>query len=90
MNRNMKKTAEIESIKDLHIGRLKEVVEEVEILQEKKREMDHHINALLSSAELLGFSKKILKRVILMRKRSKEEIDEEETALQQVYQLLSA
>lgn len=76
-------------IVESHIDRLKQIVSEIEDLMEKKKEIDQHISALLSSAELMGFSKKILKKVISIKNKTREEIEEEEAAFHQLLELLA-
>lgn len=62
-------------------GKLKAIVERVEHLEEEKREIADQIKEVYAEAKENGFNTKILRKVVALRKRSPEDIAEEEALL---------
>ncbi len=65
-------------------NQLKSFVERIERLEEEKRALAEDIKEVYSEAKGRGFDVKILRKVIALRKRDSQELDEEE-ALMDVY-----
>ena len=61
--------------------RLRSFVERIERLEEEKKALGADIKEVYSEAKGHGFDTKILRKVIALRKKDKEERDEEETLL---------
>jgi uncharacterized protein (UPF0335 family) len=68
--------------------RLKSFIERIERLEEEKRALAEDIKEVYSEAKGTGFDTKIIRRLIAIRKRDKEELDEEETLLDLYMQAL--
>ncbi len=61
--------------------RLRSFVDRIERLEEEKKALGADIKEVYSEAKGNGFDTKILRKVIALRKKDKEERDEEETLL---------
>jgi uncharacterized protein (UPF0335 family) len=62
-------------------NQLRSFVERIERLEEEKKALAEDIKEVYSEAKGQGFDIKILRKVISMRKRDREDIDEEEALL---------
>ena len=61
--------------------RLKSLIEHIERLEEEKRVLAEDIKEVYAEAKGTGFDPKIMRQIIRIRKRDKDELDEEETLL---------
>ena len=61
--------------------RLKSLIERIERLEEEKRVLGEDIKEVYAEAKGTGFDTKIIRQIIRIRKRDRDEIDEEETLL---------
>jgi uncharacterized protein (UPF0335 family) len=61
--------------------RLKSFIERIERLEEEKRVLAEDIKEVYAEAKGTGFDPKIMRQVIRIRKRDKDELDEEESLL---------
>jgi uncharacterized protein (UPF0335 family) len=61
--------------------RLKSLIERIERLEEEKRALTEDIKEVYAEAKGTGFDPKIMRQIIRIRKRDKDELDEEETLL---------
>ena len=61
--------------------RLKSLIERIERLEEEKRVLGEDIKEVYAEAKGTGFDTKIMRQIIRIRKRDKDELDEEETLL---------
>jgi uncharacterized protein (UPF0335 family) len=61
--------------------RLKSLIERIERLEEEKRVLGEDIKEVYAEAKGTGFDPKIMRQIIRIRKRDKDELDEEETLL---------
>jgi uncharacterized protein (UPF0335 family) len=61
--------------------RLKSLIERIERLEEEKRVLAEDIKEVYAEAKGAGFDPKIMRQIIRIRKRDKDELDEEETLL---------
>ena len=62
--------------------RLRLLIERVERLEEEKKALAEDIKDIYAEAKGNGFDVKILRKIIAIRKRDQEELDEEETMLE--------
>jgi uncharacterized protein (UPF0335 family) len=62
-------------------GQLKSLVERIERLEEEKKTIAADIKEVYAEAKGHGFDTKILRKVISIRKKDKEELEEEEAML---------
>ena len=60
---------------------LKSLIERIERLEEEKRALTEDIKEVYAEAKGTGFDPKIMRQIIRIRKRDKDELDEEETLL---------
>ena len=60
---------------------LKSLIERIERLEEEKRVLAEDIKEVYAEAKGTGFDPKIMRHIIRIRKRDKDELDEEETLL---------
>ena len=60
---------------------LKSFVERIERLEEEKRELAVGVKEVYAEAKGTGFEPKIMRKVIQLRKMSKDDLDEEESLL---------
>src|ERR1700761_130973 len=63
-------------------GHLKSFIERIERLEEEKKALAEDIKDVYAEAKGVGFDTKIIRKVISLRKRDREEIEEEETILE--------
>jgi len=61
--------------------RLKQIVEHIESLEDEKQGVADDIKAFYAEAKAEGFDTKILRKLIAMRKKSRDELEEEEALL---------
>jgi uncharacterized protein (UPF0335 family) len=61
--------------------RLKSFIERIERLEEEKRVLTEDIKEVYAEAKGTGFDTKIMRQIIRLRKRDKDDLDEEETLL---------
>jgi uncharacterized protein (UPF0335 family) len=61
--------------------RLKSFIERIERLEEEKQALAGDIKEVYAEAKGTGFDTKIMRQIIRIRKRDRDEIDEEETLL---------
>jgi uncharacterized protein (UPF0335 family) len=61
--------------------RLKSLVERIERLEEEKRVLGDGIKEIYAEAKGTGFDPKIMRQIIRIRKRDKDDLDEEESLL---------
>jgi uncharacterized protein (UPF0335 family) len=61
--------------------RLKSFIERIERLEEEKRVLAEDIKEVYAEAKGTGFDTKIMRQIIRLRKRDKDDLDEEETLL---------
>ena len=61
--------------------RLKSLIERIERLEEEKHVLAEDIKEVYAEAKGTGFDPKIMRHIIRIRKRDKDELDEEETLL---------
>ncbi len=61
--------------------RLKSFIERIERLEEEKRALGEDIKEVYAEAKGTGFDPKIMRQIIRIRKRDKDDLDEEETLL---------
>ena len=61
--------------------KLKQIVENVEHLEDEKKEISDQISATYKEEKALGFEPKILKKIIAIRKRDANQVMEEEDLL---------
>lgn len=58
--------------------RLKEIITDIEDINLQKESLSDHIKAILQQAKVEGFKIEIIKKVIVLRKMTKEEIEEQD------------
>ena len=63
-------------------AQLKAIIERIERLEEEKKALAEDIKDIYAEAKGNGFDVKILRKIIAIRKRDQEELDEEETMLE--------
>ena len=68
--------------------RLKQIVENIEHLETEKSEITEQIAGVYKEAECQGFDVKILRKIIALRKKDTNEINEEEDLIQSYKQAL--
>jgi uncharacterized protein (UPF0335 family) len=73
-----------ESLQDSSQKQLKQFVDQIERLEDDRKGISDDIRDKYLEAESSGFDKKVLKKVIALRKKSKAEL-EEEASLIDVY-----
>src|SRR5271169_2604885 len=61
--------------------RLKSLIERIERLEEEKQALAEDIKEVYAEAKGTGFDTRIMRQIIRIRKRDKDELDEEETLL---------
>ena len=61
--------------------RLKSFIERIERLEEEKKALAEDIKEVFSEAKGVGFDVKIMRQIIRIRKRDKDDLDEEESLL---------
>ena len=63
------------------VERLKSFIERIERLEEEKRVLGSDIKEVYAEAKGTGFEPKIMRQIIKIRRKDKEEADEEESLL---------
>ena len=63
------------------VERLKSFIERIERLEEEKRVLGSDIKEVFAEAKGTGFEPKIMRQIIKIRRKDKEEVDEEESLL---------
>jgi len=63
------------------VERLKSFIERIERLEEEKRVLGIDIKEVYAEAKGTGFEPKIMRQIIKIRRKDKEEVDEEESLL---------
>jgi uncharacterized protein (UPF0335 family) len=63
------------------VERLKSFIERIERLEEEKRVLGNDIKEVYAEAKGTGFEPKIMRQIIKIRRKDKEEVDEEESLL---------
>ena len=63
------------------VERLKSFIERIERLEEEKRVLGSDIKEVYVEAKGTGFEPKIMRQIIKIRRKDKEEVDEEESLL---------
>ena len=63
------------------VERLKSFIERIERLEEEKRVLSGDIKEVYAEAKGTGFEPKIMRQIIKIRRKDKEEVDEEESLL---------
>ena len=66
---------------DSSAARLKSFIERIERLEEEKRVLGSDIKEVYAEAKGTGFEPKIMRQIIKIRRKDKEEVDEEESLL---------
>ena len=68
--------------------RLRSFVERIERLEDEKKEVAEQIKEVMAEAKGRGYATKILRKVIALRKRDRDDIAEEEAILEMYKQAL--
>lgn len=68
--------------------KLKQIVENIEHLEDQKQEITDQISAIYKEATSLGFDAKIIKKIISMRKKDINKLREEEDLIEAYKQSL--
>jgi len=63
------------------VERLKSFIERIERLEEERRVLGGDIKEVYAEAKGTGFEPKIMRQIIKIRRKDKEEVDEEESLL---------
>lgn len=61
--------------------RLRSFIERIERLEDERRALGEDIREVYSEAKARGFEIRILRKIVAIRKRDQDELDEEETLL---------
>ncbi len=62
--------------------KLKQLVENIEHLEAEKKEKTDEISAVYKEARTAGFDVKIIRKIISLRKKDKNELEEEESLIE--------
>jgi uncharacterized protein (UPF0335 family) len=62
--------------------RLQQIIEKIERLEEEKKALADDIKDIMSEAKATGFEPKIIRTIVRLRKKAKEERQEEEELLE--------
>ncbi len=68
----------MEQITDIAQSKLKRLIEQIEHAEHEKAEVLSHIKDIYNTAKSDGFEPKIMRKIISMRKKRTEELEEEE------------
>ena len=68
-------------VEGIAVERLKSFIERIERLEEEKRVLGGDIKEVYAEAKGTGFEPKIMRQIIKIRRKDKEEVDEEESLL---------
>jgi len=66
----------------LAAGELKQFVERIEHLEAEKKDIAEQIKEVMAEAKGRGYDTKVLRKVIALRKRDKDDLAEEEAVLE--------
>jgi len=72
---------EVKDVAGITGERLKAFIDRIEILEEEKASIAEDIKKVYSAAKANGFDAKIMKMIVRLRKKSREERQEEEALL---------
>ena len=62
--------------------RLRQFIERVERLEEERRTLGADVREIYAEAKALGFEPKIMRQLVRLRRREKQELDEQEALLE--------
>ena len=82
------KDAVIEDSYDVTAGELKQFIERIEHLEEEKRELAEQIKEVMAEAKGRGYDTKVMRKIVALRKRDKDDVAEEEAVLEMYKQAL--
>ena len=82
------KDAVIEDSYDVTAGELKQFIERVETLEEERREVAEQIKEVMAEAKGRGYDTKVMRKIVALRKRDKDDVAEEEAVLEMYKQAL--
>nr|WP_226898291.1 DUF2312 domain-containing protein [Mangrovicoccus algicola] len=81
----MKETAEDRAEKDRIVGtaaaELRQFIERIERLEAEKKELADDVKEVMAEAKGRGYDTKVMRRLIALRKRDRDDIAEEEAVL---------
>ncbi|WP_121634198.1 DUF2312 domain-containing protein [Tropicibacter alexandrii] len=63
-------------------GELKSFIERVERLEEEKKEIAEQIKEVMAEAKGRGYDTKVMRKILALRKRDKDDIAEEEAVME--------
>ena len=63
-------------------GELSQFIDRIERIEEEKSELSQDIRDIYLEAKGNGFDPKIMRQIVVLRKKDRREVDEEETILQ--------
>ncbi len=63
-------------------GELRSFIERVERLEEEKRELAEQVKEVMAEAKGRGYDTKVLRKIIALRKRDKDDIAEEQAVME--------
>lgn len=82
----MKETAEEKAVSDqaygIAAGELRQFIEQYEQLEAEKKDVTEQQKELMAEAKARGYDTKVMRKVIALRKRDKDDIAEEEAILE--------
>ena len=78
----------IESSYDVTAGELKQLIKRVETLEEERREVAEQIKEVMAEAKGRGYDTKVMRKIVALRKRDKDDVAEEEAVLEMYKQAL--
>ena len=78
----------IEDSYDVTAGELKQFIERVERLEEEKREVAEQIKEVMAEAKGRGYDTRVMRKIVALRKRDKDDVAEEEAVLEMYKQAL--
>ena len=78
----------IEDSYDVTAGELKQFIERIERLEEEKREVAEQIKEVMAEAKGRGYDTKVMRKIVALRKRDKDDVAEEEAVLEMYKQAL--
>jgi uncharacterized protein (UPF0335 family) len=78
----MSETQEQIQPSDVTTSKLKRFIEQIEHAEQEKLEVMEHIRDIYAAAKSEGFEPRIMRKIVGMRKRRREEVEEEEMLLE--------
>ena len=78
----------IEDSYDVTAGELKQFIERIERLEEEKREVAEQIKEVMAEAKGRGYDTRVMRKIVALRKRDKDDVAEEEAVLEMYKQAL--